>query len=131
MILTPPEEDDFGIDYGTDVQWYYFNDKGVPRVGNDMDHATTDDLEKINGIVYLFNEKGNPVYGLRKLEIGSTDNYATYYFGADQATSSVITGKGMVEEGDGSTHEYYFSEGSGVHGKTNRVQLELGLLCAI
>ena len=72
------------------------------------EEASTSDLVRINGITYLFNEKGNPVYGLRRLRIGNTDEYACYYFG-NKATSSVVKGKGTVEEGDGTKSDFYFS----------------------
>ena len=118
-MLTPPdgEDDDLGLDYGTDEEWYYFDSKGVPEVGPDADNASTSNLKKINGITYLFNEKGNPVYGLRKLQIGKTGTYSAYFFGADKATSSVQTGTGNVEEADGSTHEYYFQTNSSTKGR--------------
>lgn len=117
--LTPPDgdDDDLGLDYGTEEQWYYFSSKGVPEVGPDTDNASTSDFEKINGITYLFNEKGNPIYGLRKIYIGDSDTYTAFFFGADKATSSVQTGTGDVEEADGSTHEYYFQTSSSTKGR--------------
>lgn len=107
---TPPEDDDFDLDFSGDVEWYYFNSSGLPKVGPEVSNASTSDLTRINGITYLFNEKGNPVYGLRKLQVGNTDNYACYFFGADKATSSVVKGRGTVEEGDGTRSQFYFTE---------------------
>ena len=98
------------MDLGGDVEYYYFSSNGTPKVGPPIEEASTSDLVKINGITYLFNEKGNPVYGLRKLQVGNTGEYACYYFGPDKATSSVIKGKGTVEEGDGSKSQFYFTE---------------------
>lgn len=113
--VEPPE--DLEGDFIDDVQWYYFSTSGVPKVGPPLSEATTGDLVKINGITYLFNEYGNPVYGLRRLAVGSSDEYATYYFGADKATSSVVKGKGMVEEGDGTKSEFYFTESGSKAGR--------------
>ena len=113
----PPEDDDFNLDLGWDVEWYYFSSTGVPKVGPSVEEASTDDLVKINGITYLFNEKGNPVYGLRTLQVGSSDTYACYYFGADKATSSVVKGKVTVEEGDGTDTQFYFTESGNKAGR--------------
>ncbi|MEG0812539.1 MAG: cell wall-binding protein [Clostridium sp.] len=112
--IKPPE--DLEGDFNDDVQWYYFSTSGIPKVGPSISEASTSDLVKINGITYLFNNYGNPVYGLRKLRVGSGDEYATYYFG-NKATSSVVKGKGVVEEGDGTKSEFYFDEGGSRAGK--------------
>lgn len=114
---TPPEEDDYNLDFGWDVEWYYFSSTGVPKVGPYAEEASTNDLVKINGITYLFNEKGNPVYGLRILQQGSSDEKVCYYFGADKATSSVVKGKVTAEEGDGSSSEFYFTESGNKAGR--------------
>lgn len=116
-IEPPDDEDSSAFDFDDEVQWYYFSSNGIPKVGPPLSEATTGDLVKINGITYLFNEKGNPVYGLRRLQVGSSDEYATYYFGADKATSSVVKGKGTVEEGDGTKLEYYFTESGSKAGR--------------
>ena len=76
---TPPEDNDLDMDLGNEVEWYYFSSSGIPKVGPPAEEASTSDLVRINGITYLFNEKGNPVYGLRRLRIGNTDEYACYY----------------------------------------------------
>lgn len=117
LTVTPPEDDDYNLDLGTDVEWYYFSNTGVPKVGPRVEDASTSDLVRINGITYLFNEKGNPVYGLRRLQVGSSDNYACYFFGADKATSSVVKGKGTVEEGDGTKSQFYFAESGNKAGR--------------
>ena len=133
LSTTPPEDDDFDMDLGWDVEWYYFSNTGVPEVGPAIEDASTSDLVKINGITYLFNEKGNPVYGLRRLQIGSGSEYACYFFGADKATSSVVKGKGTVEEGDGTKSEFYFTEtgskaGRGYTGVKNNYLYYMGKL---
>ena len=52
-------------------RWYYFSSNGEPKVGPKISDASTSNLVRINNITYLFNEKGNPVYGLRRLEVGT------------------------------------------------------------
>lgn len=115
LSIEPPE--DMEGDFIDEVQWYYFSNSGIPKVGPPIEEASTSDLVKINGITYLFNEYGNPVYGLRRLAVGSGGDYATYYFGANKATSSVVKGKGVVEEGDGTKSEYYFEESGSKTGR--------------
>lgn len=110
----PPE--DLEGDFNDEVQWYYFSTSGVPKAGPKTADAATGDLVKINGITYLFNEQGNPVYGLRKLSTGSDGGYAAYYFG-NKETSSVVKGKGIVEEGDGTKSEFYFTESGSKAGR--------------
>lgn len=113
----PPEDDNSSFDFDDEVQWYYFSNTGIPKVGPAIEDASTKDLVKINGITYLFNDKGNPVYGLRKLRSGTGDDYLTYYFGADKSTSSVVKGKVNVIEGDGTKSEYYFTESGSKAGR--------------
>lgn len=108
----PPE--DYEGDVEDEVQWYYFGNDGEPKVGPSVENASVKDLEKINGITYLFDENGNPVYGLRNLNNGS--DFETYYFG-DRQTSSVQKGKMTIEEGDGTKSEFYFTESGGKAGR--------------
>lgn len=115
LSIEPPE--DLEGDFMDDVQWYYFSNNGTPKVGPRTEEASTGDLVKINGITYLFNEYGNPVYGLRRLRVGSGDEYAAYYFGANRETSSVVKGKGVIEEGDGTKSEFYFTESGSKAGR--------------
>lgn len=117
LSTTPPEEDDYNLDLGSDVQWYYFSSNGEPKVGPKISDASTSNLVRINNITYLFNEKGNPVYGLRRLEVGTSGQYACYFFGADKATSSVVKGKGNVVEGDGTTGQFYFTDSGNKAGR--------------
>lgn len=114
---TPPEDDDYNLELGEDVEWYYFSNTGVPKVGPSMDEATVGDLEKINGITYLFNEKGNPIYGLRMLRSSDDGEEVCYYFGPDKATSSVVKGRVTVEEGDGTESQFYFTESGNKGGR--------------
>lgn len=94
--------------YEHDVEWFYFNSKGVPKVGPEKNNAKSSDLTKINGNTYLFDSKGVPVYGLQRVYIdGAEDNFTAYFFGT-RAQSSMITGKQRVDEG-GVTSQYYFT----------------------
>ncbi|PXX56114.1 glucan-binding YG repeat protein [Hungatella effluvii] len=102
-----PPEDLSG--YEGDVEWFYFSSNGTPKAGPKEGEATTQNLTKINGKTYLFNDRGNPVYGLQKVRIGSTSEYTSYYFG-DKKTSTMQKGKIKVTEGDGDEETYYFSD---------------------
>ena len=104
--IEPPEDLE---GYDGDVEWFYFSNNGTPKAA-DSDRLDTQDLTRINGKTYLFNEKGNPLYGLRKVYTGSgDDNWTAYYFG-NKNQSCVQKGKMTVEEDDGSKTEYYFSD---------------------
>ena len=104
--IEPPEDIE---GYDGDVEWFYFANNGKPKAA-DSDHLTTQDLTKISGKTYLFNERGNPVYGLKKVYIGSGDsNWTAFYFGT-KSQSCVQRGKIKVEEDDGNKTDFYFSE---------------------
>ena len=90
-------------------------------MGPKISDASTSNPVRINNITYLFNEKGNPVYGLRRLEVGTSGQYACYFFGADKATSSVVKGKGNVVEGDGTTGQFYFTDSGNKAGRGYQV----------
>lgn len=94
--------------YEEEVEWFYFSTSGVPKAGPKEGEASTRDLKKINGKTYLFNNLGNPVSGLQKLQIGNGSEYTAFYFG-DKKTSNMQTGKNKVTEGDGDECTYYFS----------------------
>ena len=66
--------------YDHDVEWFYFNSKGVPETGPAKGSAKTSDLKRINSNTYLFNEYGVPVYGIQKVYT-SGGEYTAYYFG--------------------------------------------------
>ena len=109
-----------GIDDSSDeIHWYYFNSKGVPKADEDG-IPTKDDLLIINGKTYLFNNVGNPVYGLRKVYLGESEdesNYTSYYFGEDDNDCWAHSGKIKVEEDSGEENTYYFtSAGRGFTG---------------
>ena len=102
-------DSDGALQTGCDVEWFYFSSNGTPKAGPKEGEATTQNLTKINGKTYLFNDRGNPVYGLQKVRIGSTSEYTSYYFG-DKKTSTMQKGKIKVTEGDGDEETYYFSD---------------------
>ena len=109
-----------GIDDSSDdTHWYYFNSKGVPKADEDG-IPTKDELLTINGKTYLFNNVGNPVYGLRKVYLGESEdesNYTSYYFGEDDNDCWAHSGKIKVEEDSGEENTYYFtSAGRGFTG---------------
>lgn len=102
----PPEE--LQSQYENDVEWFYFNNKGIPKVGPDKGTASTKDLEKIGGNTYLFGTNGVPVYGLQKVYIGSNEEtYTSYYFGTREQ-SSMLKGKFYIDD-SGETRQYYFT----------------------
>lgn len=104
--MYPPEE--LG-GYDGEVEWFYFNNSGEPRAA-ESEKLTDDDIYRINGKSYLFNELGNPVWGLRKVYI-SDDEWTAFYFGGktdDKEKLSMQTGEVTVTEGDGSRSDFYF-----------------------
>lgn len=102
----PPEN--LQSQYEHDVEWFYFNNKGIPKVGPDKGTATTKDLEKIGGNTYLFGTNGVPVYGLQKVYIGSNEEtYTSYYFGTKEQ-SSMLKGKFHLDD-SGERRQYYFT----------------------
>ncbi len=105
LALEPPERLQDNVD--DPVVWYYFSNKGVPKTGPAAGEASTNDLTKINGKTYLFDQRGNPASGLYKLEIGETGEYTSYYF--DESSKTPVTGKKTIEEGDGTKSTFYFS----------------------
>ena len=92
------------------VEWYFFNKDGEPKTGPEFGEASTDDFVRIDGKNYLFDQRGNPVKGLHRVEIGDTGEYTSYYFDDDSRT--VVKGKRTIEEGDGTKSTFYFNEGS-------------------
>lgn len=94
----------------SDVHWYYFNSRGVPRAAED-DTYTIKDLVSIGGKTYLFNTDGNPVTGLRKVYLDETSgNYTSYYFGRNENECWAHKGRQQVEEDNGETSIFYFTD---------------------
>lgn len=124
--IEPPEN--ISAQYDHDVEWFYFNNKGVPRVGSEEGSATTSDLVKINGNTYLFQDNGVPAYGIQKVYLGSEqDEYTAYYFGT-RAQSSMIKGKQRIDEGGVSTQYYFSSTGRGYTGVHDNYLYYMGKL---
>lgn len=119
----PPEEDGFG----SDVEWYYFDSKGTPAYGTNI--SDTDDDETLqakfkrltkNGKTqsYLFNEYGNPVYGLRKVR-KTGGEVTSMYFGT-KAESCLQLGDKNITDAEGVTAQFYFdARGYGYTGVKN------------
>lgn len=107
LSLEPPTE---LKGYDEAVEWFYFSSNGTPKTGKENGQATTSDFVKIKEITYLFNDRGNPVYGLQKVYTNSSEEAYTAYFFGDKSASSMVKGKRKVEEGDGTISEFYFSE---------------------
>ena len=128
LSLNPPEQLQDNVD--EPVVWYFFEKDGTPKTGPEDGKASTSDFVKINGKTYLFDQKGNPVKGLKKIQIGSTGEYTSYYFDASSRIS--VKGKMTVEEGDGNKTTFYFNEGTyagrGVSGVKNGYLYYMGKL---
>ena len=92
--------------------------------------ATASDFVKINGETYLFNEKGNPVYGIQKIHFGDSGEYTTYAFGTNRGNCVMTKGERVkLEEADGTISEFYFSNsGQGFTGVRNGYLYYLGKL---
>ncbi len=107
----PPEA--LYSEYENTVEWFYFTKTGEPKVGPKEGEAYTSDFLTVNGKTYLFNELGNPVYGLQKVYLGNRNSdtagdadWTTYYFYPNDRTAA--KGKVTVEETDGAETTYYF-----------------------
>ncbi len=124
--LEPPEY--LSNNYDHDVEWFYFNSRGEPYVGPEEGTACRSDFKHIGGYTYLFNDKGNPVYGLQKVyDSENSDEYTAYYFGTFEQ-SSMLKGKFTIDVG-GENETYYFnSSGKGYTGVYNNYLYYMGRL---
>ncbi len=118
LALYPP---DSLSGYDGVVEWFYFSKDGEPEIGPKEGEATTSDFVKIDGQNYLFNDMGNPVYGIQKVYLGSSgENYTTYAFGTNRGDCVMTKGRVKLEEADGTVSEFYFSDsGQGYSGVKN------------
>ncbi len=129
----PPEWEE---SLGQDVVWYYFDYRGVPYYGTDVSDSDDDEtLEaKFRRITkdgktytYLFNELGNPVYGLRKVQ-KSSGEITSMYFGTQQECC-LQYGVTTVTEADGTRSTFRFeSSGYGTNGVKNNKLYYMGKL---
>ncbi len=116
---TGPQNNDGSYDESLasgDVEYFYFRNNGRPAAGTRGDYL----VQSIGGKKYLFNEKGNPVYGMQK---GSTTTDASvhyYYCGSSKSDCSVKTGRFVMTEADGDKITFYAeSNGRGYTGVKN------------
>ncbi len=119
LSANPPEEN-----IGNDVVWYYFDTKGVPYYGTDVSGSDDDEtlLAKFKRITkngktntFLFNEYGNPVYGLRKVQ-RTNGTETSMYFGT-KTECCLQLGEKSITEADGTTWPYHYeSNGYGTCG---------------
>ena len=102
----PP--DDIEGSYKGSVEWFYFSTDGRPKC--DLDgRLSANEIVKIGGRQYLFNEYGTPVYGLQKVyDSATSDSWHAYYFGS-YVNCTVQSGKFTLEESNGEKCTYYFS----------------------
>ena len=108
LSLLPP--DMIQDELGEEVVWYYFESNGKPKSASYEEIPSTNDFIRINSKSYLFNEYGNPVSGLVKVQIAKTGEYTAYYF--DDDSKLPLKGKATIEEADGTESTFYFNEGS-------------------
>ena len=111
-----PDDDDFD---SADVNWYYLGRTGEPLAGEITDDGNgnqlfTEGLERIDGKVYLFNNVGNPVSGLRKVKTSSGNK--SMYFG-ENAPEPAQKGTQRIDDGVGNKETFEFnSSGYGYDG---------------
>ena len=128
----PPE--DAGL--GSEVVWYYFDSKGEPFHGTDVSEQENDEtlggrfkrlVKNGRTNTYLFNEYGNPVYGLRKVK-RTNGNVTSMYFGTRQECCLQLGEKNIVEA-DGTTSVFCFdNSGYGITGIKNGKLYYMGKL---
>lgn len=110
----PPEE--LAGQYDHDVEWFYFNNKGIPEVGPARGSAHTNDLKRIGGNTYLFGENGVPLYGLQKVFTDKDETEATAYYFGDRSQSSMLKGKFNIDDGNDRRQYYFTNTGKGYTG---------------
>lgn len=90
------------------VEYFYFKTDGHPAAGLKGNNL----VERIGDKRYLFNEYGNPLYGMQKgsTNLGGTIEY--YYCGSSKTDCSVRSGKFNMTEADGDKITFY-AEASG------------------
>lgn len=120
---TPPDDLNGAPD---EVNWYYFSRSGEPKSGPAEGEAGLSDFTTINSKTYLFNNYGNPVYGLQRVKVGS-DEYTTYYF--DETSRTPLKGRVEIEQRDGTKAVFHFANsGRGTNGVYSGYLYYMGLL---
>lgn len=122
--------------FSGEVEWFYFDSKGTPAYGtnisdNDDDETLQAKFKRLqkNGKTqtYLFNEYGNPVYGLRKVK-KTGGEVTSMYFGTRQE-SCLQLGDKNITDADGVTSQFYFdNRGYGYTGEKNGKLYYMGKL---
>jgi len=98
-----------------EVNWFYFDTKGCPAYGTVVNANGKDALKASlktipkNGIAYayLFNEQGNPVYGLQRVVLDD-GTQTSMYFGT-KSQCCLQKNVTSITEADGSTWKYMFN----------------------
>lgn len=120
----PPEE--LAGSYENEVEWFYFASNGAPKVGPVPGEASVSDFTRINNKTYLFNNLGNPVYGLQKVKISGSES-TCYYF--DEVYRTFAKGKMEIQQRDGTKGTFYFADsGRGFTGVHSGSLYYMGLL---
>ena len=133
LSTEPPEEDGFS----QEVLWFYFGSNGYPYYGTDVSSVNDDDetlvakLKRLtkNGVTnsYLFNEFGNPVYGLRKVR-RTNGEVTSMYFGT-KTECCLQLGEKNITDADGTTSAFLFTTGGyGINGVKNNKLYYMGKL---
>lgn len=112
---TGPEGEDVSTG---DVEWFYFKSNGHPAASAQSD---VNMVQVVNGSRFLFNQKGNPVYGIQKAYTSSDSSVSYYYAGTSRSDCSVRNGRMTLTQDDGEKISCYFtSNGKGFTGVYNR-----------
>lgn len=129
----PPRKS--GTSLGSAVVWYYFNSSGVPYCEKFDENESEQTLEaKFKRITkdgktntYLFNEYGNPVYGLRRVKRSNGDVTSMYFGTSDECCLQY--GETRITEVSGEVSSYHFSSsGYGTTGVYNGKLYYMGKL---
>lgn len=101
--LYAPEDKD-----GYDSNWYYFTSAGFPKApAADGQYS----IMRIGNKRYMFNDKGNPVYGIVHVpNQRAEDGFDCYYYGTSKQNCSAVSGRVTFEDGNGERVTGWFSD---------------------
>ncbi len=86
-----------------DVEYFYFKSNGYVAAATTSGYT----VQSINSKRYLFDDRGNPVYGMQIGYLdGSSEGYY-YYCGSSKSDCSVKTGRFSMTEADGDRITFY------------------------